>query len=160
MASAGLRDYGEPAGYYLAVVRVHAEIGCLRFYEHYAYAFDAAPPFAVLARSARPLPLAARSFAAARGGECRAAESWRVATGRAKFAAGATANGTHLAVSYSAGADWTPRVWTAPLDDVEAALVAVAPRLDDLLVACDGGSDCAVLAAHGDACAAERGSRR
>ncbi|KAH8066687.1 pyruvate dehydrogenase [Aureococcus anophagefferens] len=58
------------------------------------------------------------------------------------------------------GADWTPRVWTAPLDDVEAALVAVAPRLDDLLVACDGGSDCAVLAAHGDACAAERGSRR
>ncbi|KAH8049410.1 pyruvate dehydrogenase [Aureococcus anophagefferens] len=45
-----------------------------------------------------------------------------------------------------AGADWTPRVWTAPLDDVEAALVAVAPRLDDLLVACDGGSDCAVLA--------------
>ena len=50
-------------------------------------------------------------------------------------AAGATANGTHLAVSYSAGADWTPRVWTAPLDDVEAALVAVAPRLDDLLVA-------------------------
>jgi len=134
--------------YFLAVARGHVETGCLRFYEHYAYAFQAAPPFAVLARSERALPLAGRSYAPASQPECRPSVAWRVQAGRAKTVAGAARNATHVFLSYSAGADWTAREWAAPLDAVEETLVPVAPSVAERLMPCardDASPDCAVL---------------
>ena len=129
---------------------------CIRdSYEHYAYAFQAAPPFAVLARSERALPLAGRSYAPASQPECQPSVAWRVQAGRAKTVAGAARNATHVFLSYSAGADWTSREWAAPLDAVEETLVPVAPSVAERLTPCardDASPDCAVLWAAAASC--------
>jgi len=54
--------------YFLAIARGHVDLGCLRFYESYAYAFQAESPFAVLARSARALPPVRKSITESDGG--------------------------------------------------------------------------------------------
>lgn len=156
-ATARAHARGALAGrvYFLAVARGHVETGCLRFYEHYAYAFQAAPPFAVLARSERALPLAGRSYAPASQPECQPSVAWRVQAGRAKTVAGAARNATHVFLSYSAGADWTSREWAAPLDAVEETLVPVAPSVAERLTPCardDASPDCAVLWAAAASC--------
>ena len=120
-----------------------------------AYAFQAAPPFAVLARSERALPLAGRSYAPASQPECQPSVAWRVQAGRAKTGAGAARNATHVFLSYSAGADWTSREWAAPLDAVEETLVPVAPSVAERLTPCardDASPDCAVLWAAAASC--------
>ena len=133
-ATARAHARGALAGrvYFLAVARGHVETGCLRFYEHYAYAFQAAPPFAVLARSERALPARRPLLRAGVAARVPAAVAWRVQAGRAKTVAGAARNATHVFLSYSAGADWTSREWAAPLDAVEETLVPVAPSVAEL----------------------------
>ena len=59
---------------------------------------------------------------------------------------------------YSAGAEWQPRVWTAPIKWLEASLVPASPAPADRLVACDDADaspECAVLRSAAETCAPE-----
>uniref|UniRef100_A0A7S3NHV6 Uncharacterized protein n=1 Tax=Aureoumbra lagunensis TaxID=44058 RepID=A0A7S3NHV6_9STRA len=157
---------------FLTLVRTQLELGCLRFYEHYAVTFEARPPFRLIRRSTRPLPLAARSFAPARTNECRPNDAYRVRSGRAKSAAGLSilhdvnsSGNISILISYSAGSDWRYRSLVFSWNDFDTHLQPLPPN-DSVLQPCTNMSlrqpapECLVQAKFASECAASRNQQR